>query len=103
MATKPLTRHPDIEPSHPGEVLAEIVIPATGKPKTEIARLLQVSRQTLYDILACRQPVTPTVAVKLGKLFGNGPGIWLRMQAEYDLWHAARAVDTSAIPTLHAA
>ncbi len=96
-------RHPSIVPTHPGELLDAVVIPATGKSKTEIARLLGISRQTLYDILGQKQPVTPRVAVKLGKLFGNGAGLWLRMQAAHDLWHAERDVDVSNIPTLKAA
>jgi addiction module HigA family antidote len=96
-------RHASIEPTHPGELLAEIVIPSTGKKKTEIARLLGLSRQTLHDILAKRQAVSPSVAVRLGKLFGNGPAVWLGMQTAYDLWHAEREVDVSDIPTLRAA
>jgi antitoxin HigA-1 len=96
-------RHPSIEPAHPGELLAEIMIPATGRSKAEIARLLGISRQTLYDILNCKQPVTPAVAVRLGKLFGDGPGIWVRMQAAHDTWHAERDVDVSNIPTIKAA
>jgi antitoxin HigA-1 len=96
-------RHPSIEPAHPGELLAEIVIPATGRSKTEIARLLGISRQTLYDILSCKQPVTPSIAVRLGKLFGDGAGVWVRMQAAYDTWHAERDVDVSGIPTIKAA
>ncbi len=91
------------EPNHPGEVLDEIILPATGKTKTEIARLLHLSRQTLYDILAKRQPVTPVVAARLGKLFGNGAGFWIRLQGTYDTWHAERDVDTSDIPTLEIA
>jgi addiction module HigA family antidote len=98
MATDTL-RHRSIEPTHPGELLSEIVIPATGSSKAEIARLLGISRQTLYDILNRKQPVTPTVAVRLGKLFGDGAGVWLRMQAAYDTWHAERDVDVSKIPT----
>ena len=90
-------------PSHPGEMLAEIVIPATGKPKTEIARLLGISRQSLYDVLNARQPVTPEMAVRLGKLFGNGAAFWLAMQSAHSLWRAEQAVDTSAIPTLESA
>jgi len=74
MASKTL-RHPDIEPAHPGEILAEIAIPATGKGKAEIARLLGISRQLLYDILGKRQGVSPATAVRLGKMFGDGPGI----------------------------
>ncbi len=96
-------RHPSIRPAHPGELLREIVLPATRLPKTEIARLLGISRQQLYDILAERKPVTPETAVRLGKLFGDGPGPWWRMQAELDLWEATRALDVSAIPTLKVA
>lgn len=99
MATDTL-RHPSIEPVHPGEMLAEITIPATGKGKAEIARLLGISRQTLYDILNRKQPVTPAIAVRLGKLFGDGPGIWIRMQAIHDTWHAEREIDVSGIETL---
>ena len=96
--TRPLKRCP----SHPGALLQDI-IPATGKSKVEIARLLGISRQQLYDILRERKPVSPAVAARLGKLFGDGAAIWLRMQAAHDAWHAEREVDTSAIPTLTAA
>jgi antitoxin HigA-1 len=102
MATKTL-RHSSIEPGHPGELLAEIVIPATGKSKAEIARLLGISRQMLYDILNKKKAVTPSVALRLGKLFGDGPSVWLRMQGEYDLWKTAQAVDVSSISTIRAA
>ena len=90
-------------PTHPGEMLREDVIPATNKTKSEIARLLGISRQHLYDILDEKKPVSPAVAVRLGKLFGNGPGLWVRMQAAYDTWHAEREVDVSGIPTLEQA
>jgi antitoxin HigA-1 len=89
-------------PSHPGALLDDI-IPATGKTKVEIANLLGISRQQLYDIIRERKPVSPAVAARLGKMFGDGAAIWLRMQAGYDAWHAEREVDVSAIPTLHAA
>ena len=102
MASESL-RHASIEPAHPGEILSEIMIPATGRSKAEIARLLGISRQTLYDILKCKQPVTPAVAVRLGKLFGDGAGIWIRMQAAHDTWHAEREIDVSDIPTIKAA
>lgn len=89
-------------PSHPGALLDDI-IPATGKSKVEIANLLGISRQQLYDIIRERKPVSPVVAAKLGKLFGDGAAIWLRMQAAHDAWHVEREVDLSKIPTLAAA
>jgi len=36
---------------HPGELLRDEILPALDRPKTEIAKLLGVSRQTLYDVL----------------------------------------------------
>ena len=87
-------------PTHPGALLREDVIPATGRTKGEIAQLLGISRQHLYDILRERKPVSPAVAVRLGKLFGDGGGVWVRMQAAYDIWHAERKEDLSKIPTL---
>lgn len=103
MASYPAERDPNRCPMHPGEHLREDVLPAIGKSKAEIARLLGISRQHLYDILEERKPVSPKVAVRLGKLFGDGAGIWLRMQAAHDQWHAEREVDVSSIPTLRAA
>jgi addiction module HigA family antidote len=95
-------RNPDRCPTHPGALLREDVIPATGRTKAEIAQLLGISRQHLYDILRERKPVSPTVAVRLGKLFGDGAGIWVRMQGAYDTWQAERKEDVSEIPTLRA-
>ena len=95
-------RNPDRCPTHPGALLRDDVIPATGRSKTEIAKLLGISRQQLYDILRERKPVSPAVAVRLGKLFGDGAGIWTRMQAAYDTWQAERKEDVSKIPTIKA-
>lgn len=95
-----MSRNPNRCPTHPGELLREDVVPATGRSKAEIARMLGVSRQHLHDLLAERKPVSPEVAVRLAKLFGTAPQVWIRMQGAYDAWHAAREVDVSAIPTL---
>jgi len=90
------------QPTHPGAILREDVLPAIGAPKTVIARNLGISRQQLYGLLDESRPVTPETAVRLGKLCGNGPGLWLRMQASYDLWFAERdlADEVEAIPTM---
>src|SRR3954447_13753017 len=81
-----------LRPTHPGEILREDVLPALDVSNTQFAALLRVSRQTLYDLLGEKQPVTPRMALRLGRLLGNGPEIWLRMQAAYDLAMAAEAM-----------
>jgi addiction module HigA family antidote len=89
---------------HPGELLREDIVPALGRSRVEIARLLGVSRQTLHAILTERAPVTPEMALRLGKLCGNGPELWLNLQARYDLERLSRAkrAEIAAIPTLAA-
>ncbi len=98
-------RHPDIRPSHPGGLLREVVIPATGLSKTAIASLLGISRQSLYDILSEKQSVTPATALRLGAMFGDGADVWMRMQVAHDLWLAERQLkdQIAAIPRLSAA
>jgi addiction module HigA family antidote len=94
-----------LPPMHPGELLREEILPALDRPKTEIAKLLGVSRQTLYDILDEKQPVTPIMALRLGKLCGNGPELWLNLQKRYDLQRAEQELGEKieAIPTLEVA
>lgn len=74
-----------LEPMHPGEFLREIVLPETGLPKTRVAAMLNLSRQTLYDIVNERAPVSARVAMRLARLFGNTPQFWLNLQAQYDV------------------
>lgn len=79
-----------MEPAHPGSILREDVLPALGLTVSEAARQLRVSRQMLHSILSERSAISPEMAIRLGRFCGNGPGLWLRMQTEHDLWHAER-------------
>ncbi|MCA1748883.1 MAG: HigA family addiction module antidote protein [Sphingomonadales bacterium] len=74
-----------LRPTHPGELLRETILPALDESKTAVAGALGVSRETLYRILNEERPVTPSVALRLGKALGNAPEFWLAMQARYDL------------------
>jgi antitoxin HigA-1 len=75
-------------PIHPGEILREDVLPALGLSVSEAAQRLGISRQQLHRVLAGTHPITTEMALRIGKFAGNGPGLWLRMQQAYDLWHA---------------
>ena len=77
---------------HPGEILREDVLPAIGLSVSETARRLGVSRQQVHRILACTHPITVEMALRIGKLVDNGPGIWLRLQQNYDLWRMERGL-----------
>lgn len=70
---------------HPGEILREDVLPALGLSVSEMARRLGVSRQQVHRVLACTHPVTVEMALRIGRLVGNGPGLWLRLQQNYDV------------------
>lgn len=96
---------PAWRPSHPGALLREDVLPALRLTVKDGAAKLGVSRQTLHAILTEKSAVTPEMAVRLGKLCGDGPCIWLRMQIAHDLWQAERdmAETVKTIPTLRAA
>ena len=84
-------------PTHPGEVLREDVLPALGLTQLEFANRLGVSRRTVSELLHERRSVTPDMAIRLGKLLGNGPEIWLRMQQTLDLWKLDRGQRYSPI------
>ncbi len=94
-----------LKPMHPGALLREDVLPALGRPLREISRHLGVSRQTLHALLNERAPVTPMMALRLGKLCGNGPELWLNLQARYDVARLSKAKcdEIKSIPTLRAA
>ena len=103
MSNTSLTR--GLPAMHPGELLREDVLPALDKPVTEIADLLKVSRQTLHAILREEASVTPAMALRLGKLCGNGPDLWLNLQVRYDLDRVSREMsdEIAQIPTIAAA
>lgn len=92
-------------PTHPGLLLKDVVLPASGVSISDFAAKIEVSRQALHRILAGKASVTPEMAVKLGKLCGNGPHLWLNMQMAYDLFLAQEKLKPTLarIPTLKAA
>lgn len=89
-------------PHHPGAELREIVLPALGMSAATAAALMRVSEQSLHALLAEKHAITPEMALRIGKFCGNGPGTWLRMQQEHDLWRAAQDIEDELelIPTM---
>ena len=77
-------------PVHPGEIMREDILPETGLSVTAAAKALGVSRQMLHEILAERRPLSAVMCLKVARLFGSSPEMWMRLQATYDLKRAAQ-------------
>jgi antitoxin HigA-1 len=71
--------------AHPGRIIKRDVVPALGGNVSKIARDLGISRTHLYDIMNEEKPITPEIAARMGRYFGNGGEIWLRLQLRHDL------------------
>jgi addiction module HigA family antidote len=78
-------RRSGLPPVHPGEILKEDVLPSTGLSVTAAAKALGVSRQMLHDILSERRPLSAVMCLRVSRLLGGSPEVWMRLQAAYDL------------------
>jgi len=94
-----------LAPVHPGAFLKEDILPYVSMSKKDVADALGVSRAQLYAILSENTPITAAMALRLGKLFGNGPDLWLNMQGRYDIetLGAKMKKELDAIPQVEAA
>ena len=85
-------RERKIRPTHPGEMLREDFLPDYGLKTSSLAKALAVSRQTVNELLRERRAVSPEMALRLSRLFGNSPEFWLNAQRAVDLWDAEKNI-----------
>ncbi|NOR65091.1 MAG: HigA family addiction module antidote protein [Candidatus Scalindua sp.] len=78
------------QPTHPGEMLREDFMPDYNMNVSSLAKALGVSRQTINEVLRERRAVSPSMALRLSRFFGNSPEFWLNAQHAVDLWQAER-------------
>ena len=79
-------------PTHPGEFLREDFLPDYDLTVSGLATALGVSRQSVNELLRERRAVSPRMALRLSRLFGNSPEFWLNLQRAVDLWEAENAI-----------
>jgi len=84
----PNTEKRKIPPTHPGEVIREDFMPDYSLNATSLASALGVSRQTINELLRERRAITPAMALRLSRLFGNSPEFWLNAQHTRDIWES---------------
>ncbi len=95
----------NLPPTHPGKMLREDFMPDYKLTVSGLAESVGVSRQSINELLRERRSVSPEMAIRLSKLFGNSPDFWLNAQRAVDLWDTARAIkkDVARIKPLRAA
>jgi len=94
-----------VPPTHPGEMLRDDFMPDFNLNATSMAAALSVSRQTINELLRERRSITPVMALRLSRLFGNSPEFWLNAQHARDLWESEHhySKELSQIQPLNAA
>jgi addiction module HigA family antidote len=78
------------EPTHPGEMLLEEFLKPMGLNQRDLANAIHVPYQRVNELVRGRRGITPSTALRLAKFFGTGPGLWMNLQARWDLFHAQR-------------
>ena len=78
----------NIKPTHPGEMLREDFMRDYGLSVFDIAERIGVSRQTVNELVKERRAISPIMALRLSRLFGNSPEFWMNAQRAVDLWEA---------------
>ncbi len=90
-AKRPLKR----PPTHPGELMREILVEHVRLPLAEAARRMGVTRTALYAVLDGRHGLTADMALRYGKLIGSPIETYLAMQTNHDLWRAGQKLAAS--------
>ena len=85
-----MKRRNRLPPIHPGEIIKQDILPSVGLSVTAAAKALGVSRQMLHGILAGRKPLSAVMCLRVARLFGGSPEVWMRLQAAYDLKKSAQ-------------
>jgi addiction module HigA family antidote len=79
-------------PTHPGEMLRADFLPDYGLTVATLAKAIGVTRQSVNELLRGRRALSPDMALRLSRLFGNSAEFWLNAQRAVDLWDAAQAI-----------
>ena len=90
-------------PSHPGEVLAELYLKPLELSAIALAKRLNVPRTRIERLVKGETSLTVDTAMRLARFFGNTPEFWMNLQRAYDLARARETVDLTDITPLEAA
>ncbi|MDE0513250.1 MAG: HigA family addiction module antitoxin [Gammaproteobacteria bacterium] len=75
-------------PPHPGKVLSDVYMTEMGLSQATLAKRCGCSPAKVNDIVNGKRGISPSFAIALESALGTSAEMWVRMQAEYDLWEA---------------
>ena len=75
-------------PMHPGKVLSEIYMSQLDLNQTALSKLCGCSPRKINEIVNGKRGISPSFAITLESVLETSAEMWVRMQAEYDLWEA---------------
>lgn len=78
------------KPLHPGEIVKQICVDATGLSVTDAARKLGVDRTTLSRLINGRAGISAEMALRLSIALDSSPILWMNLQRDYDLWNTGK-------------
>ncbi len=84
-------------PSHPGEVLAELYLAPLDMSAIALAAHLNVPRTRIERLIKGQTAVTIDTAMRLARFFSTTPDYWLNLQRAWDLAQAHETIDVSGI------
>ena len=74
-----------LPPIHPGEILLEDFMKPLELSSYRVAKDIGVPALRISQIVRGQRSITADTAMRLARYFGTSAGIWLRLQARYDL------------------
>ena len=72
-------------PPHPGDLIRTEILEALGLNVSKAAKILQVRRATLSDLLHGKAALTPEMALRIEKVFGVKMDTLMRLQSAYEI------------------
>ena len=87
-------------PTHPGEMLLEEFLKPHGISQSAFAVRLGMPFPRLNEIIRGKRGVTPDTALRLAHVLEMPADFWLGLQQDWDLWHAERSENATAIARL---
>lgn len=83
-------------PTHPGEMLLEEFLKPMAMPQTVAAKRMEITTQRLNELIRGKRGMTADTAIRVAKLFGTTPEIWMDLQTRWDLWHATQRLENAS-------